>query len=50
MTSARPRRWVGFAGAVSGGAQVLAEHPLDTLKVRMQSKNPGSRGREKDEL
>ena len=26
------------AGAVSGVAQVLAEHPLDSLKVRLQSR------------
>ena len=26
------------AGAVSGAAQVLAEHPLDSLKVRLQSR------------
>ena len=27
-----------LAGAVSGAAQVLAEHPLDSLKVRLQSR------------
>ena len=26
------------AGAASGAAQVLAEHPLDSLKVRLQSR------------
>jgi solute carrier family 25 (mitochondrial carnitine/acylcarnitine transporter), member 20/29 len=38
-SSPKQRKGVGLAGALSGGAQVLAEHPLDTLKVRMQSKN-----------
>lgn len=36
--SSRPAYAPALAGAASGAAQVLAEHPLDSLKVRLQSR------------
>ncbi|VDM65387.1 unnamed protein product [Strongylus vulgaris] len=32
-----------FAGCVGGAAGVLAGHPLDTVKVRLQMQSPGSK-------
>ncbi|ETN80212.1 hypothetical protein RB195_015011 [Necator americanus] len=32
-----------FAGCIGGAAGVLAGHPLDTVKVRLQMQNPGSK-------
>ena len=36
--AARSQHAPALAGAASGAAQVLAEHPLDSLKVRLQSR------------
>ena len=33
-----PKTSAAGAGLASGAAQVLAEHPLDTIKIRLQSR------------
>jgi solute carrier family 25 carnitine/acylcarnitine transporter 20/29 len=34
----KPKASAAWAGLASGAAQVLAEHPLDTIKIRLQSR------------
>ena len=36
--AAKPKATAAVAGLASGVAQVLAEHPLDTIKIRLQSR------------
>ena len=37
-TAPKPKASAAWAGLASGAAQVLAEHPLDTIKIRLQSR------------